>query len=44
MKTVKVTLWIELNDDAKTNWIEQVIQDNLEPDEAIVDIEIEEAS
>ena len=44
MKTVKVTLWIELNDDAKTNWIEQVIQDNLELDEAIVDIEIEDAS
>ena len=44
MKTVKATIWIELYDDAKTDWIERAIEENLDVGEVIADIEIEEAS
>lgn len=37
MKVYQVTMTLLLNDDAKTDWIERVIEDNLEPDEEILD-------
>lgn len=42
MKAITVTLELLLNDDAKTNWIEQVIEDNLEDGETIMGYEVEQ--
>lgn len=42
MKAITVTIELLLNDDAKTNWIEQVIEDNLEDGETIMGYEVEQ--
>ena len=42
MKTVKATIWVTLHDDAKTDWIERAIEENLESNEEILDGNIEE--
>jgi hypothetical protein len=42
MKIYQVTMTLLLNDDAKTDWIETVIQDNLERDEEIIEGNITE--
>ena len=44
MKTIKATIWVTLHDDAKTDWIERAIEENLDVGEVIADIEIEDAS